>query len=56
MITRRTLLGGIPAALAAARTVAPPAPYGAIPSARQMAWHELEFTALPALHGEHLHQ
>src|ERR1019366_8175305 len=27
------------------RTLAPPAPYGAIPSPRQMAWHELEFTA-----------
>jgi alpha-L-fucosidase len=45
MITRRTLLGGLPVALAAARTAAPPAPYGAIPSARQMAWHELEFTS-----------
>ncbi len=44
MITRRTLLAGFPAALAAARTTAPPAPYGAIPSARQQAWHELEFT------------
>jgi alpha-L-fucosidase len=45
MITRRTLLAGFPAALAAARTVAPPSPYGAIPSPRQLAWHELEFTA-----------
>src|ERR1017187_6399597 len=45
MITRRTLLAGLPAVVAAARTVAPPAPYGAIPSPRQMAWHELEFTA-----------
>ena len=44
MITRRTLLAGLPAALAAARTVAPPSPYGAIPSPRQVAWHELEFT------------
>jgi alpha-L-fucosidase len=44
MITRRTLLAGLPAALGAARTVAPPAPYGAIPSPRQIAWHELEFT------------
>ena len=44
MITRRTLLAGLPAALGAARTVAPPAPYGAIPSPRQMAWHDLEFT------------
>src|ERR1022692_194159 len=45
MITRRTLLAGLPAALAAARTVAPPSPYGAIPSPRQVAWHELETTA-----------
>ena len=45
MITRRTLLAGIPAALAAARTVAPPASYGAVPSPRQLAWHELEFTS-----------
>src|ERR1039458_10605885 len=45
MITRRTLLAGLPAVVAAARTVAPPAPYGAIPSPRQTAWHELEFTA-----------
>src|ERR1035437_7326997 len=45
MISRRTLLAGSPAVLAAARTVAPPSPYGAIPSPRQMAWHELEFTA-----------
>ena len=45
MITRRTLLAGLPAALGAARTVAPPAPYGAIPSPRQIAWHDLEFTA-----------
>ena len=45
MITRRTLLAGLPPVVAAARTVAPPAPYGAIPSPRQMAWHELEFTA-----------
>jgi alpha-L-fucosidase len=44
MITRRTLLAGIPAAVAAARSTAPPAGYGAIPSARQLAWHELEFT------------
>jgi alpha-L-fucosidase len=45
MITRRILVAGFPAALAAARTVAPPTPYGAIPSPRQLAWHELEFTA-----------
>ena len=45
MITRRTLLAGLPVALGAARTVPPPTPYGPVPSARQMAWHELEFTA-----------
>ena len=44
MITRRSLLAGFPAALAAARTTTPPSPYGAIPSARQQAWHDLEFT------------
>ncbi len=43
MITRRSLLAGIPAVLAAKGTP-PPAPWGAIPSARQLAWHELEFT------------
>ena len=26
-----------------AETVLPPAPYGPLPSARQLAWHELEF-------------
>ncbi|MEO8595580.1 MAG: alpha-L-fucosidase [Candidatus Solibacter sp.] len=45
MITRRSFLGGIPVALAAARNVGPPAPYGAVPSERQLAWHEMEFTA-----------
>jgi alpha-L-fucosidase len=45
MITRRTLLAGVPAALAAARTVAPPTPYGAVPSPQQTAWHDLECTA-----------
>ena len=45
MITRRTLLAGFPAALGAARSAPPPSPYGAIPSPRQLAWHELEFTA-----------
>ena len=45
MITRRTFLAGFPAALAAARPAPPPSPYGAVPSPRQLAWHELEFTA-----------
>jgi alpha-L-fucosidase len=47
MITRRALLAGIPAALAAplsAKGTPPPEPWGAVPSARQLAWHELEFT------------
>ena len=43
MITRRSLLAGIPAVLAA-KGAPPPAPWGAIPSARQLAWHQLEFT------------
>lgn len=44
MITRRTLLAGIPAVLAA-KGAPPPAPWGAIPSARQIAWHELGLTS-----------
>ncbi|MBS1859669.1 MAG: alpha-L-fucosidase [Acidobacteria bacterium] len=43
MITRRSLLAGIPAVLAA-KGAAPPAPWGATPSPRQLAWHDLEFT------------
>ena len=43
MMTRRTLLAGIPAVLAAKGAPAP-APWGAVPSNRQLAWHELEFT------------
>jgi alpha-L-fucosidase len=43
MITRRTFLAGVPAVLAAARPVAPPSPYGPIPTARQLAWHDMEF-------------
>ncbi|MDE3168116.1 MAG: alpha-L-fucosidase [Acidobacteriota bacterium] len=43
MITRRALLAGIPAVLAA-KGAPPPAPWGAVPSARQLAWHDLEFT------------
>src|ERR1700755_918514 len=47
MISRRTFLAAAPAAItaSAARKVPPPQPYGAIPSAAQIAWHELEFTA-----------
>src|SRR5690242_2191452 len=42
MITRRALLA---AASAATATFAAPHPYGAIPSARQLRWHDLETTA-----------
>jgi len=47
MISRRTFLAAMPAAMAAtaARKVPPPPPYGAIPSARQLAWHETEYNA-----------
>jgi len=47
MISRRTFLAAAPAAMAAsaARKTPPPPAYGAVPSARQIAWHELEFTA-----------
>ncbi|HEX3746379.1 MAG TPA: alpha-L-fucosidase [Bryobacteraceae bacterium] len=47
MISRRTFLAAAPAAIAAhaARKVPPPQPYGALPSSRQLAWHNLEFTA-----------
>src|SRR5215471_17351861 len=45
MLTRRSLLAGIPGVLVAAKSVPPPEPLGAVPSARQLAWHELECTA-----------
>jgi alpha-L-fucosidase len=41
VITRRGFFATLPAALA----VAAPKPYGAVPSARQMHWHEMETTA-----------
>src|ERR1700756_2442209 len=50
MVTRRSLLataahaGGL-GRLLLAKSTPPPDPYGAAPSARQLAWHELEFTA-----------
>ena len=45
MITRRSFLAAGPLALAAAAKVAAPAPYGAIPSERQLHWHAMETTA-----------
>jgi alpha-L-fucosidase len=47
VISRRGFLSALPvsAALAAAGDVAPPAPFGAIPSERQLKWHRLETTA-----------
>src|SRR5579883_462296 len=45
VLTRRAFLASTPLALAAASHVPPPSPYGAIPSGRQLQWHELETTA-----------
>jgi alpha-L-fucosidase len=47
MISRRTFLAAAPAAIAATagRKTPAPVPYGAIPSAAQLAWHEMEYTA-----------
>jgi alpha-L-fucosidase len=47
MISRRTFVAVAPAAIAAtaARKIPAPQPYGAIPSAAQLAWHEMEYTA-----------
>lgn len=45
VITRRGFLAAAPVALAAASPAAEPSPYGAIPSPRQLRWHELETTA-----------
>jgi alpha-L-fucosidase len=43
MLTRRTLLASMPAAFAFRGSAA--TPYGAVPSERQLRWHELETTA-----------
>jgi alpha-L-fucosidase len=46
VITRRGFLSALPVSAAfAAAEVAPPAPFGALPSERQLRWHELETTA-----------
>ncbi len=45
MVTRRALLAGAALAPHALRAAADPAPFGAIPSARQLHWHALETTA-----------
>jgi alpha-L-fucosidase len=46
VITRRGFLSALPLSAAfAARDVAPPVPFGAAPSERQLLWHELETTA-----------
>lgn len=47
MISRRTFLAAAPFAAAATAfgKTQPPQPYGAVPSARQLAWHEMEYTA-----------
>lgn len=43
MITRRRFAAALAAGPAIARAAVPPAPYGALPSPRQIHWHELEF-------------
>jgi len=43
MLSRRQFLLGAAALGAAAADVKPPAPYGALPSPRQLRWHEMEF-------------
>ncbi len=45
MLTRRTFLGASTACFARAESASAPSPYGAIPSQRQLRWHELETTA-----------
>jgi len=45
VITRRTFLAAAPLALASgAHAASAPAAYGAVPTERQLRWHELEFT------------
>jgi alpha-L-fucosidase len=44
-LSRRRFLAGAALATAASAAVKPPAPYGALPSARQLAWHEMELYA-----------
>ena len=56
MITRRTLLAGVPAALAAARSAAPPAPYGADSLRPPTRLARARVHRLPALHRQHLHR
>lgn len=43
---KRLLCGLLSCSLSALSQVAPPAPYGALPSARQLAWHETEMYVL----------
>jgi alpha-L-fucosidase len=43
MITRRQFAAALPFAASLARGASPLAPYGALPSERQVRWHELEF-------------
>ncbi|HLK67115.1 MAG TPA: alpha-L-fucosidase [Bryobacteraceae bacterium] len=45
MLTRRLFLAAASAPFARAASVPAPTPYGAIPSERQLRWHELETTA-----------
>ncbi|HTS25398.1 MAG TPA: alpha-L-fucosidase [Bryobacteraceae bacterium] len=45
MLTRRTFLAGATAFSSPAASRSDPAPYGAIPSGRQLRWHALETTA-----------
>src|SRR5665213_2171482 len=45
MIPRRTFLSGLAAATATPLFAAKPTPFGAVPSPRQLLWHQLETTA-----------